>query len=74
MSIVPNPASGTITVTGENLRKVEIHNLLGQLVASSNCDGDSVTINLQSLSKGVYLVTATDRDGRQHVRKLTVGY
>ena len=73
LSVHPNPASGSVTVTDESLLRVEIHNLLGQLVASSDCDGDSVTIDLQSLSQGVYLVTATDRNGRQHVRKLAVG-
>ena len=73
VGVFPNPASGSVTVTGESLCKVEVHNLLGQLVASSDCDGDSVTIDLQNLSQGVYLVTATDRDGRQHVRKLAIG-
>ena len=73
VGVFPNPATGTVTVTGESLCKVEIHNLLGQLVASSDCHGDSVTIDLQSLPKGVYLVTATDCDGRQYARKLAVG-
>ena len=73
VGVFPNPASGSVTVTGDSLRKVEIHNLLGQLVASSDRNGDSVTIDLQSLPQGVYLVTATDRNGRQHTRKLAIG-
>jgi len=73
VSILPNPASGSVTVTGDSLRKVEIHNLLGQLVACANINSDSITIDLSGLTRGVYLVTATDRNGRQHARKLAVG-
>jgi len=72
VAIVPNPATGSVTVTAENLRKVEIHNPLGQPVASSDCDGDSVTIDLQSLPQGIYLVGITLNDGRRCTRQLVV--
>ena len=72
VSVYPNPAINRVTVTGENLCKVEVHNLLGQKVAAVNADSNEVTIDLSGLPQGVYLVTATDRNGRHQARKLVI--
>ena len=73
LQIHPNPASSSVTVGGEDIRHVEIHNLLGQKVATFDGNGnESLTIDISSLSKGVYLVTVRNKEGRSTTRKLAI--
>ena len=73
VSLFPNPANGQVTVTAEDIRRVEIRNLLGQKVATLDGNGsESVTLDLSNLPKGVYLVTVKDTEGRSRTRKLDV--
>ena len=72
ITMLPNPTSRYVTITGESLRRVEIHNVLGQKVATVNADSNEVTIDLSGLPQGVYLVETTLADGRQATGKLLV--
>lgn len=59
LKIFPNPSSGKFYITDyENIRKIEIYNILGCLVYSNekfNNESKGL-INLQELRKGVYFV------------------
>ena len=71
--MVPNPATSMVTVTGEGIREVEIHNLLGQRVASmEGHDTESLTVSLEGLPQGVYLVSVHLADGKRCEKKLVV--
>ena len=66
----PNPTNGQVTITGENLRKAEVVNMLGQHVLSVMGEGTELRINIQRLPSGVYFVNVTDNEGRRCVKKV----
>ena len=59
LRLYPNPTSGTITFNSTDIRKVEVMDAVGRIVAVYN---DSYIIDLSKLSKGYYtLRVTTDR-------------
>ena len=68
--IYPNPTTGMVTVTGENLRQAEVFNMLGQQMFSIKGEGDELQINMVALPAGIYFVNITDEEGRRCVRKV----
>ena len=73
VDLTPNPATGMVTITGEGIREVEVHNLLGQRVASmEGHDAASLTLSLDGLPQGVYLVSVRLADGKRCEKKLVV--
>ena len=59
LTFYPNPTSGTITFNSTDIRKVEVMDAMGRMVAVYN---DSYIIDLSKLSKGYYtLRVTTDR-------------
>ena len=68
--VLPNPTTGIFTVTGENLNQIEVIDVLGQRITSLTANSDLTTIDLSGQPAGVYLVTVTDHDGKQCVKKV----
>ena len=69
-TIHPNPTTGQVTITGENLRQAEVVNTLGQRVATATGDREQLSVDLSGQPAGVYFVTVTDEEGRKCVRKV----
>ena len=69
-TIYPNPATGQITILGENLQQAELLNMLGQQVLSVQGSGNEMQINVSALPVGVYLVAVTNSEGRRCVQKV----
>ena len=69
-SIYPNPTTGLVTVTGENLRQAEVFNMLGQQMLSIKSEGNELRINMAELPAGVYFVNVTEESGKKCVRKV----
>ena len=69
-TIVPNPTSGAVVVSGADMQEVGVYNLVGQLVASQKVAAESVSIDLGELPSGLYFVHVIDRNGSCCVRKL----
>ena len=69
-TIHPNPTNGIVTITGENLRQVEVLNVLGQKVLSAQGRDNELHIDMAALSSGVYFVTIINEEGRKCVRKV----
>ena len=69
-SIYPNPANATVTIVGENLRQIEITDMLGQRVATHQAEGPQATIDISTLPTGIYFVGITDENGKRCVRKV----
>ena len=57
----PNPTTGIVTITGENLRQAEVVNTLGQKILSVQGKRDKLHIDMTALPTGVYFVTVTDK-------------
>jgi len=60
ISITPNPATDNIFVSGSNVARVYIFNVLGQLVKVA---GYSDTVSISDLSNGMYLIKLSDENG-----------
>ena len=68
--LYPNPTTGNFTVEGANMAKVEVYNLVGQLIYAEQ--GKVVNINASNWNKGIYLVNITDNNGAIETKKLVV--
>ena len=66
----PNPTTGMVTITGENLQQAEVLNMLGQQVLSVQDKGNELHIDMANLPSGIYFVNVTDEEGRKCVRKV----
>ena len=67
--VFPNPTKDIVHIKGIKADKVQIYNILGQLVKSFGGGND---ISLTGLSEGLYLMLITDGDGRKITEKLVV--
>ena len=59
MSVYPNPASDKLSVKAEGLRQVDILDIAGRVVATSNTS----TVDLTGISNGSYIVRVVTNDG-----------
>jgi len=66
----PNPTTGLVAITGENLRQAEAFNTLGQKVLNAQGEGNELHIDMTALPAGIYFVAITDEEGRKCVRKV----
>ncbi len=54
----PNPANGTVNLSADqNISKVEISNLTGQIVQTNDINNTNAVLNIQNLPAGVYMLT-----------------
>lgn len=60
--LYPNPASSSITIKGsfDSLEKIQVYNMLGQVVMDGIVSGDETTLNVANLSSGVYTINFVD--------------
>ena len=58
MTIFPNPANETATVTAPGLSSVVLYNALGQEVLKATATNGICNLNLSGLQKGFYLIKA----------------
>lgn len=70
LAIYPNPANAIVTITGQNLKQIDVLNINGQCLASYNVNGSQATIDISTLPSGVFFVGITDGNGNYCVRKL----
>jgi hypothetical protein len=54
--IFPNPVRDVLTVNTAKKSLVEIYNTMGQLMIAQNIDGSHNQINVEKLTKGIYLI------------------
>ena len=70
VSIYPNPASYTVTVEGKNIVKVEVYNILGQLI---DMQKENVqTIDISDYSTGTYFFKVYDLDNNVITKLIVV--
>jgi hypothetical protein len=70
VAVYPNPVQSVLTVSGENLKELEVINILGQPVLKTPCSGESVIIDLAGQPAGVYFIKITDKDGNKYSEKV----
>jgi len=67
IQVWPNPTHGLLHIEAEDMDKVEICNLLGQVVLQAE---KVETIDLSNLEKGIYFVMVSDKKGMKTVTKI----
>ena len=64
LNIYPNPASTSIKIESEGLKKIKIFNVKGQMMKKTTVKGQtSIEIDVTKLPSGTYLVEALDVNG-----------
>lgn len=71
--LFPNPANATLTITGKDLKQIEIVNMLGQCVVMQQANGTQTEIDICDLPAGIYFVGITDENGNRCVQKVVKG-
>jgi hypothetical protein len=69
----PNPATDQVTLNAEStmFKEITVYNILGAEVRHLNSLRDSeVTINLDSVDSGIYLIRTLDHEGKTEILKL----
>lgn len=72
LKLFPNPTKGAITVTLlNNIKTIEVYDVLGNKVMVVNPQNAATyTLDLQSLSNGVYILKITDSTNNQRIKKI----
>lgn len=60
LTVYPNPTVDMITITAQNVNKVEIYNILGEKVYSA---ANVETVNLEKFSAGAYILKVYTNEG-----------
>ena len=68
--VAPNPTDGMLSIMGPMIQKVEIYNVVGQLVFEKPMGGESMTVDMSSMPSGLYFVNLLHRNGGMKIRKL----
>ncbi|WP_366184048.1 T9SS type A sorting domain-containing protein [Flavobacterium ovatum] len=71
ISVVPNPASTSVTVTAPINSEINIYNTLGALLKSVQSNALESKINVSDLSAGIYFVSIA-LEGQKTVKKLII--
>lgn len=69
-TINPNPTNSIVTISGENISKIEVLNALGQKVSEIECCEDEITIDFSSQPNGIYFLNITDKKGEKITKKV----
>lgn len=72
--LVVNHNGTSVEVTAEaGLKSVVLYDMSGKLVSSPACNGaDRIELSTTSLSKGLYIVKATDKEGNTKTLKINI--
>ena len=71
MSIYPNPATETVSLTGVNQSMVQALDINGRVIFSGNSSEDKLTLNVSEWSKGIYIIVSK-RDNKIETGKLVI--
>lgn len=63
VSLYPNPTSGQLTIEAESMTSVGIYNLVGQCLMESTAKDGAVSLDINGLQNGVYLVKVSTPTG-----------
>lgn len=72
IKIYPNPARDFIYVEGENLKKIAVYNVLGEIIKDVNSVSAQTKIDAADLKTGVYIIEIINQDGIKLNKKLII--
>ncbi len=71
VDIYPNPATDVVYFKGEKMDKIDLYDLNGKLLIS---EYNTTLINVGNLPNGVYIVNATNINGKTIFKRIVVGH
>ncbi len=71
MSIYPNPATETVSITGVVESTVQVLDINGRVIFSGKSTEDKLSINVSEWSKGIYIIVSK-RDNKIETGKLVI--
>ena len=71
ISVYPNPANDKLFILSENIKNVEIYNLLGKVVFETETLNPNGSIDIANLPKGTYIVRIT-KDNNVISKKINI--
>ena len=63
MNLYPNPVNHSLKIEADGMTHVTVYNQLGQLVYASECDSNSLNINMSNWNEGIYHVKVMTGNG-----------
>ncbi len=63
VKIYPNPATNFVQVSSDQIQRVEVYNMMGQLVFEQNYNDSQVVISTTGMAPGTYAVKVTATSG-----------
>ena len=63
VKVYPNPATNFVQVSSDQIQRVEIYNMMGQLVFEQNYNESHIVIPTSSIAPGTYAVKVTASNG-----------
>jgi hypothetical protein len=71
VNVYPNPSNGEITISGMELQSIEIYDAMGKKVQSLQVSGGTSSVQINSLSPGIYQILIISGEQRI-IKKLLV--
>lgn len=68
----PNPARDKMTVEAASMRHVTVFDLTGLLILSKDVNGDQVSMDLEGIKPGTYILSVMQEDGRMAYSKFVI--
>lgn len=70
IAIVPNPASTIINIIGDEITKIEVFNMMGQMMETKI--GNITTMNVTTYSNGVYFFKLYSANNESVIKKIVI--
>ena len=72
ISIYPNPATSTFTISSEKkkIKEIKVVNILGETIYRSDIDNFQTRIDLSKEGKGLYIIKITDNNNNEMNKKI----
>lgn len=68
IKVFPNPVKERLSITGDHITQVVIHNVLGQTVYQFHGDVDMLEVATDDLASGVYILSVSSDEGNAVLR------
>ena len=63
IALYPNPTNGYITISAQNINRVTVLSVLGQVVYDAQVEGNEIMVNMAQFNTGVYMVRIATENG-----------
>ncbi len=71
--VFPNPSAGVVRITSDKtMNAITILDISGNVIYAKNIDIDRITLNLEPLSSGIYLLQVLMEDGLLEYQKVVI--